>query len=398
MGVLDWLFGSDNPQPGEVARQLAPPYPSVEAAIAAVVAARGLTGPMELPAVERGVELLASTVAQLQPVAYRDGSPLSVELAPRIVTRPDPWSTRYAFLHATVRSMVETGDAFWFLFDPDPETRRPRGARVLDPAEVSVEWDARRFLPVYTWRGRTMTPGVDLAHVPLAPRAGQLRGVSPLQACSHALLAITAAELYASGYYGGAGVPSGVLTSPVELTDDEADALRAAWLAHHSSGTPTPAVLSGGIAYDKVADDPEASQLVETREHGVATVARLLGIPAPLLLVSIGGSSITYANVSQLYVELVRTTVAPLYLAPIEAAMSDLVPRTSSVRFDLGELGRLDVAGRFAVYQAAAALGVLDGPAIARLEGIRPPDQVPTPYSPTPTPLEAPAAPEVPVA
>jgi phage portal protein BeeE len=135
--------------------------------------------------------------------------------------------------------------------------------------------------------------------------------------------------------------------------------------------------------------------MTETREAGVATVARLLGIPAPLLLVSLGGASITYANVSQLYAEFHRSTVIPLYLSAIEAVWSDLVPRTSSVRFDLGELGRLDVEARWGTYQVAADLGVLTAEDIARREGIVP-SQVPSSLAPDPTPIETPVAPEVP--
>ena len=394
-GLWEWLFGTSSQL--EVAGELVPPYPSVQAQIDAYVQARMVGGPSTLPAVERGVELLSSAVGQLVPVEYTAGAP--VEKPRKIVDRPDPWTTRQAFLSMTTRSMVETGDAYWFLFDHDPDPSsggRPRGARVIPSREVEITWDAHRFLPVYKWRGRTMTPGRDLQHIPLSPRAGELHGRSPLLECSAALLTIQAAELYAGSWFGGSGIPSGTLTSPVELSDPEADALKARWLEAHGGPVPTPAVLSGGITWTAEAVDPERSQLTDTREHGVATVARLLGIPAPLLLVNTGGSSITYANVSQLYAELHRSTVIPLYLAPIEAAWSDLVPRGSSVRFDLGELNRLDVEARWGVYEIASRLGVATADEIARREGLAP-DRSSNALTPSPSPLELPAPPEVPV-
>jgi HK97 family phage portal protein len=395
MGLLEWLLGDQAP-PTELAREITPPYPSVAAQIRAYVAAREVGGELVLPAVERGVELIASAVAQLQLVAYREGVPLGEQ--PRIIVRPDPWATSYSFLHQLTRSMVETGDGFAFLFDRDPETDRPRAAHVIPSAEVTSEWDASRFLPVHTWRGREMRLGVDLLHVPLASRAGELRGRSPLAACRRALLAIEAAELYASGWFAAGGVPSGVLTSPSTLDDGEAEAMLSAWLDAHSGPIPTPAVLSGGVTYQATAGDPERSQLTAAREHGVATVARLLGIPAPLLLVSLQGSTITYQNITAVYGELIRATVAPLYLAPIEAAFSDLVPRNSSVRFSLGELGRLDYMARLEAYQLAQAIGLLDAEHIRRLEGMPPEDvdETPTPFAPTPAPATVPV-PEVPV-
>jgi HK97 family phage portal protein len=312
---------------------------------------------------------------------------------PRIVTRPDPWATPPAFWSAFVRSMLETGDGFAFLFDAG-EDGRPRAAHAIPSDEVTSEWDPSRFRPVHTWRGREMRLGVDLLHVPLSPRVGELRGRSPLVECRRALLAIEAAELYAAGWFEGSGIPSGILTSPTELTDTEADALLASWLESHSGPVPTPAVLSGGLSWQSTAADPERSQLEGARDYGVATVARLLGIPAPLLLVNLHSSSLTYQNASAVVEQLVKSTIAPMYLAPIEAAWSDLVPRGSSARFDLGELGRLDYRGRLEAYRAALELELLTIDDVKRREGVGTGPAAPSPFDGTGVPTVA--APEVP--
>jgi HK97 family phage portal protein len=391
--LLDFLLGREATV--TVADQLVPPFPSVADQIAAYVDARrsGISGIPQLAVLERGIELIASSVAQLAVIAYDRGVPM--ESQPRIVDRPDPWSTRYTFLNTTVRSMIEEGDAFWFLFDHDPETNRARGARPVPANEVSVNLDERaRFLPVYDWRGQRMKPGYDFLHIPLAPRVGQVRGVSPIREAARTLWAIEAAESFAAGHFTGAGVPSGTINSPQALTETEATKLKQQWLASHSGPVPVPAVLSGGITYEPNGTNPEDSQLVETREHGVATVARILGIPAPLLLVSLSSSSVTYQNISAVFGEFMRATVAPMYLAPIEGAWSDLVGRTQSVRFDIGEIGRIDVEGRYRIYQMGRELGLFDAEQIAKYEGIRPPDQVPTPFAPISAPKVA--VPEMP--
>jgi HK97 family phage portal protein len=390
MGLWDYLFGTSST--AELAREVTPPFPSVQAQIRAYVEARYAGGTFTLPAVERGVELIASLVGQLRLVAYRDAVPMTEQ--PRIVARPDPWATSPAFWSAFVRSMLETGDGFAFLFDHDPESGRPRAARVIPSDEVSSEWDDARFLPRHKWRGRDMTLGVDLLHVPLSPRAGELRGRSPLVECRRALLAIEAAELYAAGWFEGSGIPSGILTSPTELTDTEADALLASWLESHTGPVPTPAVLSGGLSWQSTAADPERSQLTDVRDYGVATVARLLGIPAPLLLVNLHSSSLTYQNAGAVVEQLVKSTVAPMYLAPIEAAWSDLVPRGSSARFDLGELGRLDYRGRLEAYRAALELELLTIEDVKRREGVGTGPTSPSPFDGTSSP--AVPAPEVP--
>ena len=205
MTWLTKLLGLPDPDGGvTIANELAPPYPTVQNQIDAWVAEReaGLSDPLELPAVERGVELIASTVAMMSVNAYTNGDPMP--LAPKIVDRPDPWRTRYAFLNMTVRSMIETGDAHWFLMDPDPDTKRMRHAMVVKPSEVTMEWDRAGILPVIKWRGQTMKQGVDWMHIPLSPRVGELHGTSPIRQAASALWAIEAAELYAAGTSSGA--------------------------------------------------------------------------------------------------------------------------------------------------------------------------------------------------
>jgi HK97 family phage portal protein len=380
---MDWLLGT---QPQQViAEELHPPYPSVSDNISRWVAAReaGMSDPCQLPAVERGVEIIASAVAMMSVNTYVNGEPMPV--APGIVNRPDPWRSRYTFLNMTVRSMVETGDVFWFLMNHDPESGRARNATVVDPSEVSVSWDAARMLPRYQWRGRMMTPGVDFMHIPLSPRVGHLEGTSPVKQAAAALWTVEATEVYAAGHFVGAGVPSGVLEVPTQLDKGEADALKAQWLESHAGPTRTPAILSGGVKYEVTASDPEHSQLVEAREQGVAVVARLLGIPTPLLLVSLpGGSSLTYQNIGQVYSEFIRSTLQPLYLVPIENAWSDLLPRTQTVRFDVNDIFRIELSARVDVYEKLVALGVVDATWIQRNEGIRPPSQTPTLYAPSP--------------
>ena len=399
MGLMEFLFGA---QPEQViAEELSPPYPSVSDNINRWVAAReaGMADPCLLPAVERGVEIIASAVAMMSVNCYVMGEPMPV--APGIVNRPDPWRSRYTFLNQTVRSMVEEGDVYWFLMNHDPEPpHRARNATVVDPAEVEIMWDAARMLPRYKWRDRMMTPGVDFMHIPLSPRVGRLHGTSPVKQARSALWTVEATEMYAAGHFVGSGVPSGVLEVPTTLTKPEAADLKGQWLESHAGPTRTPAILSGGVKYNVTAADPEHSQLVEVREQGVATIARLLGIPPPLLLVSLqGGSSLTYQNIGQVYSEFIRSTLQPLYLTPIENAWSDLLPRTQTMRFDVNDIFRIELAARVDVYEKLLGMGVVTADWIQRNEGIRPPDQTPTLYAPSPPAIgdQQPVPEEVPI-
>jgi phage portal protein BeeE len=126
---------------------------------------------------------------------------------------------------------------------------------------------------------------------------------------------------------------------------------------------------------------PVEAQLVEMRRFGVAEVARLAGIPGPLLLVELAGSSLTYQNISQVAIEFARATLAPLYLAPIEETLSDLLPRGWAVRADLDELFRADLPTRWDAYRVGVDGGWMTADEVRAVEGI---GGIPAPLAATP--------------
>jgi phage portal protein BeeE len=88
-----------------------------------------------------------------------------------------------------------------------------------------------------------------------------------------------------------------------------------------------------------------------------------------MLLAETSGATVTYQNVDAIASLLVKVTILPKYLAPVEAALSVLVPRTKSVRFSLAELTRADLATRFAVYAQAITAGILTAEEARSMEG-----------------------------
>jgi phage portal protein BeeE len=112
-------------------------------------------------------------------------------------------------------------------------------------------------------------------------------------------------------------------------------------------------VLGGGLDVTFPGVDPQRAQLQEARSFGATVAAILLGIPGAMLHVSTSGATITYTNPAGAVEEVTKATIAPRWLVPIERAWSRLLPSTQSVRFDLADMQRADIAGRFALYKSA---------------------------------------------
>lgn len=326
-------------------------------------AAYGMERARQLPAVIRGTALLAGTAAALLPLCYRAGQVMAEQ--PRIVRRPNPHTTRYEHVYQTVRALMEDGEAFWRLSYPAGASY-PDAAICLANDEVSVQWDDKRWQRRYWWRGQYQQPGT-IKHIRIGARAGELHGRGPLREGLRYLAPVAAAEDYALTFFTSGGIPETVIKHPGTGNKEMAQGLKSAWVEARNG--PEPAVLFGGIDVDFPGADPENAQMQQSRAYGATVVSRLLGIPAALMLVETSGATITYTNPEGAMDDLVKSTLAPQYLAPVEQAWSDLVAGPQVVRFDAGELGRIDLAARLAVYKLMLELGVVTLEGIAAAEG-----------------------------
>jgi HK97 family phage portal protein len=274
---------------------------------------------LSIPAVNRATGFIQSACASMQPVAYRNGVPITD--LPRVMTQPSPFQTRQEFIAQTVNSMIEANEAYWWV----PPTMRdydgnPTGlVLVQDPESVTIEWDEARIRPVYSWRGQRMKVNAgrdtDLVHIPLNRRVGQLHGHSWLNDCRGIFAAYLLADKYAADFFVSAAIPSGVIKVPVKISPGEAKALKDQFI--EGQKTRTPAVLSGGIDYAMTQTNPYEAQLNEARRWLVAEVARASGLPPTILLVEMQGAFDVYTNLTAVYEEAARSTLFPSYLNPI---------------------------------------------------------------------------------
>lgn len=346
-----------------------------------------------LPAVNRARSFVVSQVAQLEPVAYRDGFPLDDQ--PAIVRRPQPGSTRDAFLGSIAGELFDHSNAFLWLPSTGRNADGSHSTAVVLPFDaVQVTWDETGLWRRYRWRGDELVAGRDLIHVELpGRRPDELLVPSKFDENADALSRVLAAELYAADWFENGAVPEVVLKYAQDLNGSEAEAAKATYLKNHRDRSP--AVLGAGWDLSTTGGDPQTSQLLETRRAGVLEVARIWGIvPSDLLLAPAEGGSLTYQNIAGMLDTFYRVTGQPEYLSPIEAALSDLVPRTQVVRLNLAELFRLNEGERIQVETTAIAAGIYTLPEVRRAHGL---PEASTPRVPAQLEPQSPAPEEVPV-
>jgi HK97 family phage portal protein len=209
----------------------------------------------------------------------------------------------------------------------------------------------------------------DMRHLTLNMEPGQLRGQGPLQFCGAATSVAVEAQEWAANFYAEGGTPSIVIKSAVPLEKEEAELLKEQWTAGDNH---VPKVIDPGI--EDVEDfniDPVSAAMLSGRDFQNAEAGRMFGIPASLLDVPIGGSSLTYQNLEQEFGKFVRACLWPNYLEPIEQTMSDLLTRQTVSRFNVDALLRPDAKTRYEIYKLGVTdSGVLEREEARQMEGL----------------------------
>jgi len=331
----------------------------------------GLLVPESLPAVFRATQMLSDMVAQLPLVAVDRVTGLELADQPAILKRPDPSKTRHDFLSELMSSLLYRGNAY--LYSPAVDrTGNSLAFMVIPPDDVTVTENAERTGIVYEWTAKNiaLVPGRNLVHIRLGSRPGQVVGLSPITAARLSLEGFEALERYSRDYFNDNANPSGVLSTPGTLEKKEADRLKAQWNESHRSKRDV-AILSGGLEFKPLMFSPEDSQFLQTREFEVGDVARLFGIPAPLLGAS-AGDSLTYATTESVVRWLLVTTLNPTYLERIEQALSIMLPRTWKANFDTQTLLRADTQARFTAHETAINAGFMTPNEVRKIERLGP--------------------------
>lgn len=339
--------------------------PPSRSSVRLVTPERALT----IPTIYRAVQIHQTAVSQLSLNVER-AKPL--DETPSIIRQPSLSMHRSAFLAVTVGAMALNGNAFWKV------QRGPTGEVIdldpLDPTQVTVittPLGQKRL----SYKGQEYSPS-DIAHLQLMRRTGSTYGLGPIQAAQTELVGATDLRDFAGNWFQNSGVPSGVLKTDTPLTETQVDEYRKRWDKTADGGTR---VLGHGLSYSPISVSPKDAQWLEAQNFNVTQVARLMGVPASLLLASVEGTSETYQNVEQEWIGYVRFSLMA-YLREIEEAFTHLLPRGQVVRFNIETLLRSDTKSRYEAHKIALEAGWTTVNEVRAIEGMRP--LIPEPKSP----------------
>lgn len=186
----------------------------------------------------------------------------------------------------------------------------------------------------------SMIPARHMANIRYQPDSrNPLRGSPPLAAHKATLELGAVVRASQANFHSRAARPSGTLQTDQKLTKQDAQMLRERWEEHENGyNAGKTAILSHGMKWEPMSFSAQDSQVVEMLRMTTEDIARLYGIPGPLMLLNNGT---TFSNLG-LLMGMWRSTgllsLAVIIESELEHALR--LPRGQEIRFRLDALER----------------------------------------------------------
>lgn len=320
-----------------------------------------------LPAVFRSIQISAGMAAELPLDSWRNKR--IVERPPAVIRQPDPWRPLGSWTERVVIGMMTDGNAFLRKYKDD--SGEVVAAPALNPFRVRVLRDkhGRKYYEYHhehTGHVETLTDD-QVLHLWGLEVPGQDRGLGPIGYCRTSVQGALDTRDYAGEWFQTGAIPPGVLTTDKTIDKTAAKAYKEAW---HEGDPSEVRVLGSGLSFDPIMLRPADAQWIEAQRWGVLDIARMFGLPAPYLIAAVEGTAMTYQNLEQIDAQFLRTTLFPVYLRKIEAALTSLLPHGQRARYDTSELLRPDARIRMNIHATAIESGIYSPTEARHMEGI----------------------------
>lgn len=305
--------------------------------------------------------LISDQLGSLPITVERNGEPVET---PPLLAAPEVDRTRSEFIAALTTSLLVNGNAY-LLAGNRNSLGFVQNVVLLDPEAIQVAVVDGR--PQYRTARGALNPE-DVLHIRNFTLPGHVVGYGPLDYNRQSIAQALAADQYAAQAFTTGALPDGVLHSENEITSEQAQDLKAAWIAGNGGRQRGPAVLSGGVKYQPLEFSSVDMELLDSRRYNAEQMCTLFGVPPHLVGVPSQDSK-TYSNVQQDSQFFVRFTLRPLAIK-IEEALSTLLPRGQRAVFNFDAVLRADTQTRYDAYETGLRAGFLTIDEVRALEGL----------------------------
>jgi HK97 family phage portal protein len=323
---------------------------------------------LRLSSVWACVALLANTISTLPLDVFRGDESIP---APPFLASPAAGWTLEQWLWALMQSLLLRGNSYGLITARSGPRLTPSQVEPINPDNMSVQVEADGTVS-YRFKGRVLDPS-DVWHVAAHRPAGSPVGLSVVAHAAETIGLGLAVQRFGRAFFTDGATPSGLLT--VESQMDQVGIDRAKeQLRAVTRGKREPLIVSGGgaggVKWQSLSVNPNESQFVDSRKLGVSEIARTFGVP-PEMVGGEAGNSLTYTNVESQGMHFAQHSILP-WAIRLESAISTLLPRGQTVKFNLDGLRRADTKSRYEAHAIALASGFMTVDEVRALEDLGP--------------------------
>jgi HK97 family phage portal protein len=286
---------------------------------------------------------------------------------PSWIDQPDVDTTKQAHYGALITSLLVYGNSYTRVY-------RDRAGEVvnlvvLDPNTVEVKRSSLGRKVFHVQGEKKPLTADEIIHIIDLAVPGSLIGLSRITKLKDALGIGIALQDFAARYF-AQGLSADVVLLAPTATPEQAKNLVDGFNNRHSGlkKSHKAGILTGaGVDVKQLTNDPEKSQVLESRRFVVEEIARAFNIPPHLL--GIPGSN-TYASVEQNNLQWISHGLRPI-TEKIEWAYSRLISTEQAfIKFNMNALLRGDLQSRATSYSVMTQAGIMSVNDVRTLEDL----------------------------
>jgi len=321
---------------------------------------------MTISAVWAAVRLRADLISTLPIETYRTVDNMRVD------TGATPFIDSPKFMEFLYSSQVEldrSGNAIGIIKSTYPGTANVPADIQLQPSAACAIDTTDGEITNYKINGVNYDPSV-IWHEKQFTVAGLAVGLSPVAYSAYTLGQFKSIQDFASQWFiTGNGPRASLKNTEKKIDSREATIAKESWKATQEMGEPF--VHGSDWEYSLIAAQSASNDWIEAQRFNLTEASRYFGVPSDLIDAAMSGDNVTYANVVQRNLQFLIMHLGPA-IRRRENALSMLLPRPRSLKFDEDALLRMDPVTRATMIETKINSRTL-APSEARAMDNRPP-------------------------
>lgn len=278
-----------------------------------------------------------------------DGTTQDVEPEPGLIAKPSNLTTATAWRYQAATSCLTAGNAYGLV--TQWKGIYPTAIELLDPGHVSARVeDGKKRIRVDAIEHTMWENGGDAVHIPGKYMfAGSPFGRSPIEVSSNVTGLSLAAEDFANRFFTDGGHPTQAIAADRDLSAEEAQGIKAAFMRIFGGGSREPFVHGSGLTLSQIQSDPASAATLDLVNHALLQECRFWQVPPSMVYAAVAGQNVTYANVTDADLMFLKNSLDS-YFVRFEDALTELLPRPQYVRFNRDAVLRADPLRRHEIY------------------------------------------------